>query len=110
VRWLEARVAAGCGREEDAVMTLEEVRQVFTAESLPYDAALSSLDLAVLLLGKGETASVRELALEMGWIFTDKGIHREASAAFGLFLEAAKREAATVELVRRVMREMEKRR
>jgi transcriptional regulator with XRE-family HTH domain/tetratricopeptide (TPR) repeat protein len=106
VRWLTSRVAAGQGRTEEAVAALEEVRADFTVRGLPYDAALSSLDLAVLWLQAGRTADVRDLAIAMGWIFKANGIHREALAALGLFYEAALQEAATEELARRVIAEM----
>jgi hypothetical protein len=76
---------------------------------VPYHAALSSLDLAVLYLKAGHTVKVRELAFAMGWIFKAKGIHREALAALSLFCDAAKQENATVELARQVMAEVQRR-
>lgn len=102
VAWLTTKVAAGEGRTEEAIVGLEQVRQAFIANDLPYDAALASLDLAVLWLNAGRTAAVRGLAVEMEAIFKAKKVHREALAAFSLFCEAAKQEVATVELVRQV--------
>ena len=87
---------------------LEQVRWDFTVRNLPYNAALSSLDLSVLLLQEGRTGEVRELALVLGWIFTAKGIAPEALAALQLFCDAARQEAATVELARQVRAEIEK--
>jgi tetratricopeptide (TPR) repeat protein len=107
VGWLAARVAAGLGRTREAVDGLEHVRRRFTQLSLPYEAALSSLDLAVLWLEAGRTAEVRELARAMAWIFDAKGIQREALAALQIFREAALREAATVELAQQVIAEIE---
>jgi hypothetical protein len=40
----------------------------------------------------------------MMWIFSSQGVHREALAALRIFCEAARREAATVELARQVIR------
>jgi transcriptional regulator with XRE-family HTH domain len=108
VLWLESRVAAGLGRSAEALAGLEQVRDDFTSHKLPYEAALASLDLAVLRLERGRTAEVRELAVGMGWIFKAKGIAREALAALSLFCEAARQEAATVELTRQVIAEIEK--
>jgi tetratricopeptide (TPR) repeat protein len=102
VVWLDARIAAGQGRTEDAIAGLEQVRRAFADHELPYDAALASLDLAMLWLQAGRTAEVRALAVEMEAIFRAKKIHREALAALLLFCDAAKREAATAELARRV--------
>ena len=70
VSWLSAKVAAGQGRAEEAIVGLEQVVRDFAARELPYDAALSSLDLSVLWLKARRTAEVREQAIAMGWIFT----------------------------------------
>jgi len=107
VVWLRSKVAAGLGQTEEAIAGLEQVGQDFTALDLPYDAALSWLDLAVLLLKAGRTAEVRELAERMIRIFESKGIAREALAALQLFLTAALQEAATVELARQAIADIE---
>ncbi len=108
VRWLEARIAAGIGRREEAISTLEAVREAFTSRTMAFDAALASLDVAMLFLEAGRTGEVKALAEEMVWIFKAQGIGREALAAFTLFSEAAMREALTVELVRRYAEEFRK--
>jgi hypothetical protein len=105
---LGARVAAGLGRKGEAIATLDWVRERFTDLKLPYEAALSSLDLAVLWLETGRTAEVRKLAVALRWIFKAKGIQREALAALQLFRKAAERDAATVEVARRVAAELER--
>jgi transcriptional regulator with XRE-family HTH domain len=108
VVWLAARVGAGQGRSEEAAAGLEQVRRTFLDLGLPYDAALAALDLAVIWLRTGHTAKVRELALEMEAVFKAKKIRREALAALLLFCEAARRETATVALVRRTIADIEK--
>lgn len=108
VAWLAARVDAGQGRREEALAGLEEVSRDFNRLDLPYEAALASLDLAVLYLKEGQTAEVKRLAVAMCEIFEAKGIAREALAALALFCEAARQETATVELVKRVIAEVEK--
>lgn len=105
--WLEARIDARQGQKEKASASLEQVQREFTAHKLPYDAALSSLDLALLWLEAGYTTKVRELAVGMAWIFTSQKIHREALAALRLFYEAARRETVTLELTRRVIATIE---
>lgn len=104
--WLESRLAAGQGRIEAAIAGLEQVRREFA--DLPYEAALASLDLAVLYLKEGRTAEVRALAVDMSEIFEVKGIAREALAALALFCEAARKETATVELVLEVIKDVER--
>jgi tetratricopeptide (TPR) repeat protein len=104
----EARIDAGQGRTKAARAGLEQARRKFAGLEMSYDAALASLDLALLWLKGGHTAKVRELAVEMEAIFRAKKIHREALAALILFWEAAKREAVTVGLVRQTIAEIEK--
>ena len=106
--WLESKVAAGLGKTAKAIAGLERVGRDFTDRKMPYDAALSSLDLSVLWLKAGRTAEVQELAVAMAWIFKAKGINREALAALKLFCDTAQQEAATVELARQVISEIEK--
>jgi tetratricopeptide (TPR) repeat protein len=108
VVWLTARVATGQGRRKEAIDGLEQVRRDFTARGLPYDAALSSLDLAVLYLKEGRSGEVKALAREMAPIFQAHGIAREALASLSLFRDAAQQETATVELACRVIAEIEK--
>ncbi len=108
VRWLEGRVLAGLGRADEAKAILEEVRQSFTDRNLPYDTALATLDLAIVLLERDETARVRGLVGEMLWLFKAQGIPREALAALRLFQQAAERDAATVELARGVVESLRK--
>ena len=106
--WLSAKVAAGQGRMEEGIAGLEQVSRDFIDREMPYDAALSSLDLSVLWLKAGRTAEVRELAVSMGRIFVAKRIDREALSALQLFCDAAQQESATVDLARRVIGEIEK--
>ena len=107
VLWLEAKIASGQGDHRKAATALGQVLRDFTAHGLPYDAALSSLDLALLWLEDGRTAEVRALAIGMAWIFTSKKIHREALAALALFCEAAQRDAGTADLARSVIAQIE---
>lgn len=108
VVWLEARVNAGLEKKAAAEAGLEQVRGAFTALGLPYDAALASLDLAVLWLEEGRTREVRHLADGLRWIFRAQKIDREALAALALFCEAARRDTATVELTRQVIADIER--
>ena len=108
VSWLTAKVAAGQGRTEEAIAGLEQVQKEFTIRELAYDAALSSIDLAVLWLRTGRPAEVRELAVALGWIFKAQGIDRECLMALQLFCDAASQEKATVELARHTVVEIER--
>lgn len=109
VLWLEARLVAGQGRPEEAILGLARVWQDFLDHDLPSDAALAALDLAVLWLKAGRLIKVRELAVTMESVFRAKGINREAFAALRLFLDAAKQESASIELAKQAISEINKR-
>jgi tetratricopeptide (TPR) repeat protein len=102
--WLEAKIAAGLGELTEAQSRFEQARQAFDKPELIYDHALVSLDLSLVLLRQGETAQVRVIADEMYAIFRGQRVHREALAALAVFCEAARQEAATVELTQKVAR------
>ena len=107
VLWLESKVSAGQGRSEEAMAALDQVRGEFSARQLPYEAALASLELALLWLQAGRLAEVRELARGMSWIFATKKIQREALAALRLFCEAASQERASLELAQVAIQELQ---
>jgi transcriptional regulator with XRE-family HTH domain len=106
VVWLEARVEAGEGHREEAMLRLEQVRLDFTSRGLIYDAARASLELAALYLEDERPHAVKALAREMTPIFRSQGIHREAVAALKLFCDAALCETATLDLVQHVLAEV----
>jgi tetratricopeptide (TPR) repeat protein len=108
VAWLEGKIASGLEREAEAENAFREAQQVFSRRELTYDYALVSLDLAGLWLGQNRTADVKALAEEMLAIFRAQKVGREALAALKMFCDAARREAATVELARRVHAEVER--
>jgi tetratricopeptide (TPR) repeat protein len=103
VAWLEGRIAAGLGRNDEALRLLEEAREKFAARGMGYDVALALLEEAVLFLEEGRTAEVKELTSDLVKVFESKGVHREAVAALLLFREAAESETATAELARRLL-------
>jgi len=108
VLWLDARIAAGLGRRDEAIAALRQVRDDFAARGLSYDAALATLDLAVLLLEEGENAEVRALAGGLVAIFENLKVYREALAAVRLFRRAAENETATAKLGHRLVRYLER--
>jgi tetratricopeptide (TPR) repeat protein len=106
VAFLSGIVAAGTGQAEEAEETFERVRRGYASHEPPlaFYYALVSLELALLLLEQGRTSEVRTLSEKMLWIFSSQGVEREALAALRIFCDAASREAATVELARKVSR------
>lgn len=99
-QWVEARIAEGRGRPARAEEIYLEVREGFVAQSLGYDAALVSLELATLYARDGRFSEMRQLADEMLPIFRARDIHREALAALAIFQQAVRMEQVTLELTR----------
>jgi transcriptional regulator with XRE-family HTH domain len=105
--WLEGTVLAGLGRAEEGLAALAQVEEEMRRRGMAFDGALVNLDIAEIELAQGRTAEVQRRAVAMWWIFRSKGVDREALAALRMFCEAAKAEAATVELVRRAKESLE---
>lgn len=59
-------------------------------------------------LAAEQTREVKELAREMAPVFQAQGVHREALAALRLFCQAAEKEAATLDLARRLVDYLER--
>jgi tetratricopeptide (TPR) repeat protein len=90
--WLEGKIAAGFERLEEAEKAFLATRNGFILQDGGYDAAIVSIDLALLYAKQGRTAELRKLAREMHKIFAAEDVHREAIAALLLFEDAAKRD------------------
>jgi hypothetical protein len=97
-------VAEALGNLREARKRFEHARSAFSRPELSYDLALVTLELSAVLLKQGETARVRSLANEMLQIFRSQNVQLEALAALQVFWEAVRRDTATVELARRVVR------
>ncbi|HZF11781.1 MAG TPA: tetratricopeptide repeat protein, partial [Thermoanaerobaculia bacterium] len=103
VLWLQGKAHAGLGRSAQATAAFDQVLREFTDRKIPYDAALTGLELSLLYLEQGRTAEVQTVALGLAWIFTAEGVDEEALKALTLFYDAATQETATVELARRLV-------
>jgi tetratricopeptide (TPR) repeat protein len=100
---VEGKIARGLGERDAAESSFLAARHGFLRHGIAYDAALVSLELALLYLEEGRTAEVRELAAEMVEVFEQQEIHREATVALGLFRDAVELERASATLVRQLM-------
>lgn len=70
-------------------------------------AALVSLDLAMILLERGDAGELKRLAAEMIPVFESRDDHRKALAAFLLFHKAAEAEQVTLGLLQEVASSLE---
>jgi tetratricopeptide (TPR) repeat protein len=100
LRWVEGRIELGLGRRGPAEAAFREVQREFFERRMGYDAALVSLDLAILYAAEGATAAIKQLAVEILPAFESREVHREAFAALIMFQQAAEEERMTVALAR----------
>ncbi|HEX5760698.1 MAG TPA: hypothetical protein VF121_16035 [Thermoanaerobaculia bacterium] len=100
VAWAEGRIALGLGRRGAAEAAFRDVQREFFERGMGYDAALVSLDLAMLYAQEGCTAELKQLAAEILPVFESREVHREAMAALLMFQHAAEEETLTLELAR----------
>lgn len=107
-RWLDGRIANGLGQRQEAEECLLRVRQRFIDADIGFDAALVSLDLAMLYMDQGRSTDVKRLAEEMLPIFCAQDIHREALASLLLFHKAAQAENVNLGMVRDLASYLEK--
>lgn len=97
--WIEARIERAEGRIGAAEARLCEVKERFAETGHGYDAALVSLDLALIYLETGRHEQVRRTAEAMANVFMAEDIHREAVAAVHLFQEAVRQDAVTASML-----------
>jgi tetratricopeptide (TPR) repeat protein len=102
LRWVEARIAAGVGRRGEAEATFLAIQQEFLRHGMGYDAALVSLDLAILYAEERRTGELKGLANEIGPIFESRDVHREALGALVLFREACLEGRLTLQLANEI--------
>jgi tetratricopeptide (TPR) repeat protein len=108
LRWAEGRIAAGLGELDRAVEIFHELQDDLLARGIGFDAALVTLERAALHARRGETAVVRDLAVELLPLFESLDIGREALATLALFIQAVEWEEATEEMVRQVIERFER--
>ena len=88
LRWLEGRIDAGLGEHERAVNVFREVRDDFEEARQSFLAALVSLDMALLLLHRGQTDEARDTVLEAVETFRRLAFEREMLIALRFLQQA----------------------
>jgi hypothetical protein len=84
------------------------VRQAFVDLEIGLEAGMVSLDLAMLLLERGETREIQELAAEMIAVFESRDDTEKALAAFVLLRQAAEAEQVSLAMLREMAAALEK--
>jgi transcriptional regulator with XRE-family HTH domain len=108
VTWQEGRVAESLGQRQKAVELTTQARNGFLEADNAYDAALTSLDLAILYLSDGRKHEVRILAREMLPIFQSLGAQPEAAAAVLVFIKAVEDDRISLKQVRGIIDVLER--
>lgn len=108
VTWLRGKIDLALGRPDEAVEKLEAARKGFIEVGIGYDVAMVSLELALLLLDRGETARVKQIAQEAFQVFSSQAVHREAFSSLKLFRDAAVAETLTAATVQKLKAHLRK--
>src|SRR4029079_2193662 len=106
LRWLEAHLAEARNDRAEALAALLEVRRGFLEQTDLVEIALTTLEIAVLLLDLGQTSQVKVLAQEIAPLFAVQGVRRDAFASLQLSVEAPDREALTSAQVLQLLEEL----
>jgi len=108
-QWLEGKIVLDLEDLEAAEKAFVEVKSYFVEHEMAYDAALVSLDLALVYLKQARTTELKNLASEMVTIFKALGIRREILAATAFFNRAQQIEqTATMGLMQDLIDALEK--
>ena len=102
LHWAEAKIASGLGRVAEAESAFHEVQTAFLERGMSYDAALVSLDLAVVYLRERKLSELKQLASGLVLLFESRDVHREALGALYLFQKACEEEQLTEQAVNRL--------
>jgi tetratricopeptide (TPR) repeat protein len=102
LHWTEGKIAFGLGRTGEAEEAFRKVQQDFLSRGMGYDAALVSLDLAVLYAQERRTGELKKLAAELMRVFEARDVHREAVAALIMFQKACEEERLTAQLAGKI--------
>jgi tetratricopeptide (TPR) repeat protein len=102
LQWTEGKIDLGLGRAREAEAAFQRVQAEFLARGMGYDAALVSLDLAVLYAQEHRTEDLKRLSAEILQVFESRDVHREAVAALILFRSACEEDRLTAELASQI--------
>lgn len=97
--WLEARIYQGREDFDRAEQGLRKVKERFQELEQYYDAAIASLDFAMVLLSQERTDEARMILLEAVQVFNSLRIGREEMGAILLLWQVAEKEQETAKLL-----------
>ncbi len=89
MRWLEGRIGCKLGKTQESVQSFRWVRDEFVARGITYDAALVTLEAAVVVADESPPGEVKRFAREVTPLFAIRGIEPEVLATLEPFRDAA---------------------
>ncbi len=101
IDWLRGRMYAAIGSADAAAHLLEEVRQFFAEEAMPQEAALATLDLALLEAERGAAGAVQRLLVELDLLLSAVGLAPESTVVF--ILKAASAQPLAIRSIARLV-------
>lgn len=107
LRWTEGRIAAGRNDAQRAEVAFHEVRTHFLQRGMAYDAALVSLDLALIFARQHRTSAIKDLARELIPVFESQNVRREVLISLALFQQACDEERLTSDLIQQLSQLLE---
>lgn len=88
LHWLEGKIAASLGNFEEAEDTFGQLWDEFRARDLNHELVILSIDLAEVLVKKGELDRAAQLTEECYPILKAWGLHKDALSAWLVFQQA----------------------
>lgn len=98
LRWTEGKIALGLGDTGEAEKIFRQLQREFLSRGMGYDAAVVSLDLAILYIRERRHEDLKRIAFEIMPVFQSRDVHRESMAALIMFQKACEEERLTVEM------------
>lgn len=102
LHWVEGKIAHRLGDLSSAETIFGHLWDEFRARDLNQEVVLVSIDLAQVLVKKGEPARAAELAAQCYSIMANWGLHRDALAAWLVFQEALAQGRTVADLFQKV--------
>ncbi len=109
VRWLEGRIESKLGQAQESIQSFRWVRDEFIARGIAYDAALVTLEAAVVVADLGHPMEIKRFGREAAPVFTARSIDREILATLEPFRDAAESGRLTGTLSRQLYFALQKR-
>lgn len=103
---VRGRLAANLGRMEEARESLERARSCQLEKGLRYDAALTTLELALVQSRVGRFEAVARLAREAHAVFVTQELPDAARAALLLVMDAAREKRATATVIEGLLKQL----